>query len=219
MSLIGVKGKDFLDKYWDFAAEKGCPCETDNHFSQHFLGEVKCDRCNKIVLSQEEIDHTEQQIKDAAKVGPITLKKTDTKKALEIVSMFTSDIQLSISDGDNLMIVGKQDLRRMDVLKGTIKGLESDYERLYDKIISVMMLRAKEMNKDEIRTDFIMNVLDAITRSEREQEVSQELHFVQMQQEHQRLKDALEKIYSLPNDKKLVDAQYIAGLSLNKGDL
>ncbi|MBG9693291.1 hypothetical protein ABD91_21385 [Lysinibacillus sphaericus] len=156
---------------------------------------------------------------DVIKYGPVALKKTDSKEALEIVSMFTSDICSGLSDEDSSMIVSELDLKRMDVLKQTIRGLESDYERLYDKIVAVMLLRAQEINKDAFSTDFIMKVLDTITRSERTQEVSQELHFVQMQQEHQRLKDALEEIYSLPHDKKLVDAQYIAGLSLNKGDM
>ncbi|MFY0516358.1 hypothetical protein ACOMCU_00810 [Lysinibacillus sp. UGB7] len=217
MSWIGVKGKDFLDKYWDIAAQKGCSCETDKHFSQDYLGSVRCDRCDTLVLSQEEIDLTEKRKKDAAKYGPVALKKTDSKEALDIVSMFTSDISSGLSDEDSSMIVSELDLKRMDVLKQTIRGLESDYERLYYKIVAVMLLRAQEINKDAFSTDFIMKVLDAITRSERTQEVSQELHFVQMQQEHQRLKDALEEIYSLPHDKKLVDAKYIAGLSLNKG--
>lgn len=212
-----MKGKDFLDKYWDIATQKGCSCETDSHFSQHFLGTVQCDQCGTLVLSQEEIDHIEQRAKDVAKYGPVALNKTDSKEALEIVSMFTSDISSGLSDKESSMIVSELDLKRMNVLKQTIRGLESDYERLYDKIVAVMLLRAQEINKDAFSTDFIMKVLDAITRSERIQKVSQELHFVQMQQEHQRLKDALEEIYSLPHDKKLVDAQYIAGLSLNKG--
>ncbi|MFS0815370.1 hypothetical protein ABC382_00180 [Lysinibacillus sp. 1P01SD] len=58
--MIGIKGKNFLDAVWEIASERGCACETDDRFSQDCLGELRCDGCNNIIVSQSEVDDLEK---------------------------------------------------------------------------------------------------------------------------------------------------------------
>lgn len=57
--MLSIKGKDYLNAIWEMAAIKGCKCETDKDFAQDSLGAVKCDTCNTVVISQEEVDQME----------------------------------------------------------------------------------------------------------------------------------------------------------------
>ncbi|WP_017728540.1 hypothetical protein [Halalkalibacterium ligniniphilum] len=57
--MIGVKGIDYLDAVWEIANSRGCKCNTSEHFSQDFLGEMRCVKCKAIIISQSEVNEME----------------------------------------------------------------------------------------------------------------------------------------------------------------
>lgn len=57
--MIGIKGIDYLNMIWEMAIKKGCKCESDKDFAQDFLGEMRCDKCKTIIISQSEVNQME----------------------------------------------------------------------------------------------------------------------------------------------------------------
>lgn len=58
MSMMGIKGMDFLDDIWDISDSISCLCEKRDEFSvsQDVLGEMKCEKCNKVLIPQKQVD-------------------------------------------------------------------------------------------------------------------------------------------------------------------
>jgi hypothetical protein len=44
---------------WGIAIKKGCKCKTNEEFAQDFLGEMRCDKCKTIIISQSEVKKME----------------------------------------------------------------------------------------------------------------------------------------------------------------
>lgn len=56
MSMMGMKGIDYLEEVWDMSIEIGCECRDDENFSQDVLGSISCDFCKKEIISQYQVD-------------------------------------------------------------------------------------------------------------------------------------------------------------------
>lgn len=56
MSMMGIKGMDYLNEVWDLAKSIGCKCKADDNFAQDVLGSVRCEHCNKEILTQYQVD-------------------------------------------------------------------------------------------------------------------------------------------------------------------
>lgn len=61
-SMMGVKGKDFLDAVWDMAVTRGCKCQetTEDNFDQDVLGAISCRVCYQNIFTQDEVDSLER---------------------------------------------------------------------------------------------------------------------------------------------------------------
>lgn len=57
--MIGIKGIDYLNTIWEMAINKGCKCKSDKYFAQDFLGEMRCNKCKTIIISQSEVNRME----------------------------------------------------------------------------------------------------------------------------------------------------------------
>lgn len=57
--MLGVKGMAYLDTIWEMAVKRGCKCNEDKSFAQDFLGELRCDKCKTIIISQSEVNEME----------------------------------------------------------------------------------------------------------------------------------------------------------------
>ena len=58
--MIGIKGKDYLDFIWDMAIARGCNCNKNKYYEQDVLGEMRCDLCKTVIVSQSEINEMEK---------------------------------------------------------------------------------------------------------------------------------------------------------------
>lgn len=77
MSIMSIKGIDYLNEVWDLAIEIGCECKDDDNFAQDCLGSVRCDHCKKKILTQYQVDVLEAR--ELIKAKPKLIKGRFTK--------------------------------------------------------------------------------------------------------------------------------------------
>lgn len=92
--------------------------------------------------------------------------KTNTQEAMSKLKDMRVDYKYAIENEDSTLNVSNSDLKNIEYIMQTIKMLESDYERLYDKMVMANIHRAKQIGKENIENDDICQAFIAILKSE-----------------------------------------------------
>lgn len=96
----------------------------------------------------------------------MSLQTTDTKLALSKLKDLKEDISHALEQEESEITINLKDLNNIECIIQTIKMLEKDYERLFDKLVIATIQRAQIVGKDNLKDDLVAQTLIAITKSE-----------------------------------------------------